>query len=178
MNRPNLLRVSSLALVILAATYTPAWAQAAGDSSTGAGAGAGQGKAPFAHRHMGQGQGRGKEFDSIRGVLTAEQKPKFEQILTQAMSEAKPMRQQLTQLQQSDTPDAKTQAKIDDLKAQMKAHHKQTHEKIMALLTQSQKDQLKSMREQGGGKRAATSTGPASAASSDSSDSMGGPDDK
>jgi len=178
MNRPNLFQVLPLALGILAAV-APAWGQA-DDSSSGAGAGAGQGRAPFAQRrHMGH--GIGKEFENIKGVLTDDQKTQFEQIMTQSMSEGKPLRQQLIQLQSTsgDNPDAKTQSKIDDLKAQMRAHHKQTHDKVMALLTQQQKDQLKGMK-QGAQKPAASAAKAPAAASTGSSESddgsMGGPE--
>ncbi|HEY9719766.1 MAG TPA: hypothetical protein V6C69_19965, partial [Trichormus sp.] len=129
MNRPKLFQVLPVALGIVAAVYTPAWAQN-DDSSTGVGAtGAGQ-QMPFARRRGGGGggggrgggrggHGIGKELENIRGILTDDQKPQFEQIVAKSMEDGKPLRQQLMQLQQTsgDTPDAKTQSKIDDLKA-------------------------------------------------------------
>jgi cell fate (sporulation/competence/biofilm development) regulator YlbF (YheA/YmcA/DUF963 family) len=90
----------------------------------------------------------GREFDNIKGVLTDEQKPQFEQLMAKSIEEGKPLRQQLMQLKQTagDSPDAKTQSKIDDLQAQIKEHRKQTREKMMALLSAQQKTQLAGMK--------------------------------
>ncbi len=179
MNRPILFQVLPVVLGILSAVYTPARAQN-DDSSAGAGAGAGAGqRMPFARRHGGgAGHGIGREFENIRGILTDEQKPQFEQILAKSMEEGKPLRQQLIQLQQTsgDNPDAKTQSKIDDLKAQMREHHKQTREKVMALLSPQQKSQLAGLKAQGKGQRSGGASAPAAstpAASTPASPSQG-----
>jgi Spy/CpxP family protein refolding chaperone len=165
MNRPILFQVLPVVLGIVAAVYTPARAQS-DDSSAGAGAGAGAGqRMPFARRHGGGGAGHGigREFENVRGILTDDQKPQFEQIIAKSMEEGKPLRQQLIQLQQTsgDNPDAKTQSKIDDLKAQMREHHKQTREKVMALLSPQQKSQLAGLKGQGKGQRSGGGAAPA-----------------
>jgi len=143
MNRPNFFQVLPLALGFVSSVCSPAWAQAADGVSNDAK------PVPFSgHRHGG-GAGRGgKEFETIKSILTPDQTTKFDSIMAQSMSTGKPIRQQLLQLQSTsgDNPDAKTQSKIDDLKAQMKENHKATHEKIMALLTPDQKAKLAALK--------------------------------
>lgn len=145
-------RVLSIsALAMLALTFAPAIAQPSGDGSSefkgeGGHQGGPGGKELRGGGFGGPGGERGEGGPGggrLMQMLNPDQKVKFQAIMKSAHEQSGPLKQKLQAMREqmagANSMDEKTKGDFASLRKQMDDHRKQTHEKIMGLLTPEQK---------------------------------------
>jgi Spy/CpxP family protein refolding chaperone len=97
-------------------------------------------------------RGGGRLLGQLKSILTDEQKEEAQEIMASFRSEAKPLVQEVRSLREAmnaEGADNKTvqdkQARLAELRQQLKAMHKESIKKLIGILTPEQKEQLKEM---------------------------------